>query len=158
MIFHDEQLPLMTIFVRCQILNCCLPNDFLTRSIKNDKSFLGIQVEILKWNRGLYPTFTRVLFMGGGVKFTLRKSQNWGIMPVYCSNAPFANWKQSFKFEKLESRYMLSLAVGMISELHNTIKVVLFFSYRTRTIITHGLYTFYPLFEVQKRFFKGHFS
>ena len=24
MIFHDEQLPLMTIFVRCQILNWCL--------------------------------------------------------------------------------------------------------------------------------------
>ena len=27
--------------------------------------------------------------------------------------------------------------------------------YRTRAIITRGLYTFYPLFEVQKRFFKG---
>ena len=30
--------------------------------------------------------------------------------------------------------------------------------YRTRAIITRGLYTFYPLFEVQKRFFKGPFS
>ena len=30
--------------------------------------------------------------------------------------------------------------------------------YRTRAIITRGLYTFYPLFEVQKRFFKGLFS
>ena len=29
--------------------------------------------------------------------------------------------------------------------------------YRTRTIITCGLYTFYPLFKVQKRFFKGLF-
>ena len=29
--------------------------------------------------------------------------------------------------------------------------------YRTRAIITRGLYTFYPLFEVQKRFFKGFF-
>ena len=27
--------------------------------------------------------------------------------------------------------------------------------YRTRAIITRGLYSFYPLFEVQKRFFKG---
>ena len=26
--------------------------------------------------------------------------------------------------------------------------------YRTRAIITRGLYTFYPLFEGQKRFFK----
>ena len=32
------------------------------------------------------------------------------------------------------------------------------FDYRTRAIITRGLYTFYPLFEVQKRFFKGLFS
>ena len=31
------------------------------------------------------------------------------------------------------------------------------FAYRTRAIITRGLYTFYPLFEVQKRFFKGFF-
>ena len=30
--------------------------------------------------------------------------------------------------------------------------------YRTRAIITRGLYTFYPLFEVQKRFFKGLFA
>ena len=30
--------------------------------------------------------------------------------------------------------------------------------YRTRAIITRGLYTFYPLFEVQKRFFKELFS
>ena len=30
--------------------------------------------------------------------------------------------------------------------------------YRTRAIITRGLYIFYPLFEVQKRFFKGLFS
>ena len=30
--------------------------------------------------------------------------------------------------------------------------------YRTRAIITRGLYTFDPLFEVQKRFFKGIFS
>ena len=27
--------------------------------------------------------------------------------------------------------------------------------YRTRTIITRGLYTFYPLYEVQKTFFQG---
>ena len=31
-------------------------------------------------------------------------------------------------------------------------------NYRTRAIITRGLYTFYQLFEVQKRFFKGLFS
>ena len=30
--------------------------------------------------------------------------------------------------------------------------------YRTRAIITRGLYSFYPLFGVQKRFFKGFFS
>ena len=29
--------------------------------------------------------------------------------------------------------------------------------YRTRAIITRGLYTFYPLFEVQKTFFQGAF-
>ena len=29
--------------------------------------------------------------------------------------------------------------------------------YRTRAIITRGLYTFYTLFEVQKRFFQGGF-
>jgi hypothetical protein len=28
------------------------------------------------------------------------------------------------------------------------------YKYRTRTIITHGLYIFNPLFEGQKRFFK----
>ena len=32
------------------------------------------------------------------------------------------------------------------------------FEYRTRAIITRGLFTFYPLFEVQKRFFKKLFS
>ena len=31
-------------------------------------------------------------------------------------------------------------------------------SYRTRAIITHGLYIFYPLFGIQKRFFKEFFS
>ena len=31
-------------------------------------------------------------------------------------------------------------------------------AYRTRAIITRGLYTFYPLFEVQKRFFQELFS
>ena len=30
--------------------------------------------------------------------------------------------------------------------------------YRTRAIITRGLYNFYPLLEVQKRFFKRLFS
>ena len=30
--------------------------------------------------------------------------------------------------------------------------------YSTRAIITRGLYIFYPLFEGQKRFFKGLFS
>ena len=29
------------------------------------------------------------------------------------------------------------------------------YNYRTRAIITRGLYTFYPPLEVQKRFFKG---
>ena len=33
----------------------------------------------------------------------------------------------------------------------------LFCKYRTHAIITRGLYTFYPLLEVQKRFFKGSF-
>ena len=32
-----------------------------------------------------------------------------------------------------------------------------FYIYRTRAIITRGLYTFYPLFGVQKRFFKVQF-
>ena len=31
-------------------------------------------------------------------------------------------------------------------------------TYLTRAIITHGLYAFYPLFEVQKRSFKELFS
>ena len=31
-------------------------------------------------------------------------------------------------------------------------------NYRRRAIIVCGLYTFHPLFEVQKRFFKGIFS
>ena len=31
-------------------------------------------------------------------------------------------------------------------------------NYRTRAIITCGLYIFYPLFEGQKRFFKGLYS
>ena len=30
-------------------------------------------------------------------------------------------------------------------------------TYRTRAIITRGLYTFYPIFESQKRFFKEFF-
>ena len=30
-------------------------------------------------------------------------------------------------------------------------------NYRTRVIITRGFYTFYPLFEVQNKFFKGAF-
>ena len=34
----------------------------------------------------------------------------------------------------------------------------LIFVYRMRAIITRGLYIFYPLFEGQKRFFKGLFS
>ena len=40
---------------------------------------------------------------------------------------------------------------------HNGLKSFLKEKYRTRAIITRGLYTFYPLFEVQKRFFKGLF-
>ena len=36
--------------------------------------------------------------------------------------------------------------------------LVVLFIYRTRAIITRGLYIFYPLFEGQKRFFKGLFS
>ena len=32
------------------------------------------------------------------------------------------------------------------------------YTYRTRAIITRGLYTFYRLFEVQKRFFMFFFS
>ena len=32
------------------------------------------------------------------------------------------------------------------------------FIYHTRTIITRGLYNFYPIFEVHKHFFKGLFS
>ena len=34
----------------------------------------------------------------------------------------------------------------------------LYYYYRTRAITNRGLYTFYPLFEVQKRFFEGLFS
>ena len=34
------------------------------------------------------------------------------------------------------------------------IKFPAFSEYRTRAIITRGLYTFYPIFESQKRFFK----
>ena len=34
------------------------------------------------------------------------------------------------------------------------IPVKVFSNYRTRAIITRGLYTFYPIFEGQKRFFK----
>jgi hypothetical protein len=35
---------------------------------------------------------------------------------------------------------------------------MLILKYRTRAIITRGLYTFYPLFKGQKRFFKEVFS
>ena len=34
-------------------------------------------------------------------------------------------------------------------------KAPLKYVYRTRAIITRGLFTFYPLFEVQKTFFQG---
>ena len=37
-------------------------------------------------------------------------------------------------------------------------KMIFFSKYRTRAIITRGLYTFYLLFKVQKRFSKGLFS
>ena len=37
-------------------------------------------------------------------------------------------------------------------------EVAVTYIYRTSAIITCGLYTFYPLFEVQKRFFKRLFS
>jgi hypothetical protein len=36
--------------------------------------------------------------------------------------------------------------------------VFVFITYRTRAIITRGLYIFNPLFEGQKRFFKEVFS
>ena len=40
-----------------------------------------------------------------------------------------------------------------------TVKTSAFqYTYRTRAIITRGLYTFYPIFEGQKRFFKVLFS
>ena len=41
---------------------------------------------------------------------------------------------------------------------HRPISMYWYFNYRTRTIITRGLYTFYPIFEGQKRLFKELFS
>ena len=38
------------------------------------------------------------------------------------------------------------------------LKLELALIYHTLAIITHGLYIFYPLFEVLKRFFKKFFS
>ena len=59
-----------------------------------------------------------------------------------------------------------SSEIGKVLAVNGCIQVVLtsysiylyFLTYRTRAIITRGLYSFYPLFEVQKRFFKGLFS
>ena len=41
-----------------------------------------------------------------------------------------------------------------LEESYNNGSVKVFSNYRTRAIITRGLYTFYPIFEGQKRFFK----
>ena len=41
---------------------------------------------------------------------------------------------------------------------HHSISMYWYFNYRTRTIITRGLYTFYPIFEGQKRLLKELFS
>ena len=54
--------------------------------------------------------------------------------------------------------HFLSQATQVILALDNSLEAEFITMYRTRAIITRGLYTFYPLFEVQKRFFKGLFS
>ena len=48
--------------------------------------------------------------------------------------------------------------VGCFKNPPEFLKVHVFFIYRTRAIITRGLYTFYQLFKVQKYFFKELFS
>ena len=68
---------------------------------------------------------------------------------------PFLGMSQKSKTSKGS---FLSESLMRIKKLHQITMLSRRFEYRTRAIITRGLYTFYPLFEVQKRFFKGLFS
>ena len=51
-----------------------------------------------------------------------------------------------------------TLVLGILRGQQNgKVRLISFYDYRTRVIISRSLYTFYPLFEVQKRFFQGSF-
>ena len=65
-----------------------------------------------------------------------------------------------FKLISKESFYLIQLWFRPIYDMQPYCQdcVNFHFVYRTHAIITGGLYTFYPLFEVQKRFFKVLFS
>ena len=67
----------------------------------------------------------------------------WGGVHFQCLNI----WNKYFKVEQYQVH---------IKNLKN-LQFILGISYRTRAIITRGLYTFYPVFKVQNRFFKGLF-
>ena len=61
----------------------------------------------------------------------------------------------------LKKRYKMAWELGQMTKMlciNNFIVTWNGFIYCMRAIITRGLYTFYPLFEVQKRFFNGLFS
>ena len=67
------------------------------------------------------------------------------------------------KLSKIDSAvfskiYKSELEVVDSFELRFCKRTSLSLKYRTRAIITRGLYIFYPLFEGQKRFFKEVFS
>ena len=67
----------------------------------------------------------------------------------------------AFEFSVLYIRLFVQLFLNNIwLEWQNSVSLLSKTTYnsRTRAIITRGLYTFYPLFEVQKRFFKELFS
>ena len=77
-----------------------------------------------------------------------------GVVYQQNSNLLYEFWFQTQIISKYQfDRKNLSSHVRQIF----VVIVYKFFEYRTRAIITRGLYSFYPLFEVQKRFFKGFF-
>ena len=67
-------------------------------------------------------------------------------------------WHQTLKIRLIFMLKYRGHFLGSHAKICVTCPIMPMLIYRTRAIITRGLYTFYPLFEVQKRFFKGLFS
>ena len=59
--------------------------------------------------------------------------------------------------DSLNASHKAEDGLGIIASLDKKPRLQIDF-YRTRAIITRGLYTFYPIFKGQKRFFKELFS